>query len=166
MLSLSPIVTSYKLLPSTSSTSFFSSETPALKPSSPESTNVYEVVEDMSGSDESGAGSWRGGWAKRFIPDSISYETSIEPLEDGMRSITHAPMGVHSVTVWCLKFGEGEGGLVLEERGKVTSNRMLMGFIKTTLQESHEKMVREFMIVLEKSVAGGEREEVQVEKVT
>jgi hypothetical protein len=53
-------------------------------------------------------------------------------------------------------------GLVLEERGKVTSNRMLMGFIKTTLQESHQKLVRDFMVVLEKSVQAEE----EVEKVT
>ena len=117
----------------------------------------------MGGGDENGGASWRGGWAKKFIPDSITYETSMEHLEDGLRSITHAPMGVHSVTLWQMK--EGEHGLVLEERGKVTSNRMLMAFIKTTLQESHEKLVKDFLVALEKSIVerrGGE----EVEKVS
>jgi len=62
-------------------------------------------------------------------------------------------MGVHSITTWLVKDDEdGNGGLVLEERGEVTSNRMLMGFIKTTLQESHDKLVRDFVNVLEKQV--------------
>lgn len=86
----------------------------------------------------------------------------METLEDGLRSITHAPMGVHSSTTWIVK--EEGGGLVLEERGRVTSNRMLIGFIKTTLQESHEKLVRDFLAVLEKNVRGEAEEEV--EKVT
>lgn len=62
-------------------------------------------------------------------------------------------MGVHSITTWLVKEDEdGNGGLVLEERGEVTSNRMLMGFIKTTLQESHDKLVRDFVKVLETQV--------------
>lgn len=65
-----------------------------------------------------------------------------------MVSITHAPMGVHSTTTWLIK--EEEGALVLEERGCVKSNRMLMSFIKTTLQESHEKLVKDFVALLEK----------------
>ena len=88
----------------------------------------------------------------------------MECLEDGLRSITHAPMGVHSSTTWIVR--DGEGGLVLEERGKVTSNRMLMGFIKTTLQDSHEKLVKDFMAVLEKEVAGDGEGNGEVEKVT
>ena len=118
---------------------------------------------------EQGGGSWRGGWAKRFIPDEIKYETSMECLADGLRSITHAPMGVHSSTTWIVRDGNGdeEGeGLVLEERGKVTSNRMLMGFIKTTLQASHEKLVKDFMAVLEREVAGEGLGNGEVEKVT
>lgn len=120
----------------------------------------------MSGGPEEGGGSWRGGWAKRFIPDEIKYETSMEVLEDGLRSITHAPMGVHSATTWIMK--EEGAELVLEERGTVTSNRMLMGFIKTTLQESHDKLVRDFLVVLEKSIGGSENgNEVEVmEKIT
>jgi hypothetical protein len=160
MIALNPIVKSHTLLPSSSSTAFFKTESKDLTPASPESTPIYEVVEDMSGESEGGGGSWRGGWAKRFVPDEIRYETSMEVLQDGLRSITHAPMGVHSSTTWIVK--DEVAGLVLEERGKVTSNRMLMGFIKTTLQESHQKLVRDFMVVLEKSVQAEE----EVEKVT
>lgn len=120
----------------------------------------------MSGGEDAatGGGSWRGGWAKRFIPDSITYETSMECKDDGLLSITHAPMGVHSSTTWVVRDGENAGPLVLEERGRVTSNRMLMGFIKTTLQESHEKLVRDFMAAVEREFAvEGEGE---VEKVS
>jgi hypothetical protein len=42
--------------------------------------------------------------------------------------------------------------IVLESTVTVTSNRMLMGFIKTTLQESHETLVKEFVAVLEKEL--------------
>lgn len=87
----------------------------------------------------------------------------MDHLPDGLRSITHAPMGVHSSTTWIVA-GE-EGSLVLEERGKVTSNRMLMGFIRTTLQESHEKLVRDFMAVLEGKFGGKGEEKGEVLKV-
>ena len=50
----------------------------------------------------------------------------------------------------------GEGRLVLEEKGVVRASRMLMGFIKTTLQESHEKLVKDFMRVLKEEGADGE----------
>jgi hypothetical protein len=164
MIGLNPIVKSHVLLPSTSSSAFFSSEPEDTTPPSPETTPVYQVVEDMSGEGaDGGGGSWRGGWAKRFVPDSITYETSMEVLGDGLRSITHAPLAVNSVTTWLVKEAEGGQGLVLEERGKVTSNRMLMGFIKTTLQQSHGKLVKDFMVVLEKSAAD---EEGRVEKVS
>lgn len=68
--------------------------------------------------------------------------------DDGLVCITHAPMGVHSTVTWVIK--EEDGGLVLDERGVVTSNRVLMGFIKTTLQESHDKLVSSFVELLEK----------------
>ena len=111
---------------------------------------------------EAKGGSWRGGWAKRFVPNSITYNSSMLNREDGLLSITHAPMGVHSITTWLVRDAEdGSDRLVLEERGKVTSNRMLMGFIKTTLQESHEKLVKDFVATLERVVSGGG----EVEKV-
>ena len=126
---------------------------------------MYEVVETTSSAEES-AGSWRGGWAKRFIPDSITYETSLESREDGMRTITHAPMGVHSFTTWVLRDPEeGQEGLVLEKTGLVTSNRMLMRFIKTTIHQSYEKLFRDFVVALEKEVAAEGGSETEVEKV-
>lgn len=155
MIRLNPIVKAHHRLPDSSSIAFFKNESSEHQPSADApSFPVYEVTEDMSGSadDEVSGGNWRGGWAKRFVPDSITYETSMQCKDDGLVSITHAPMGVHSVTTWVVKDGEG-GALVLDERGVVTSNRMLMGFIKTTLQESHEKLVKDFIAVLAKEIA-------------
>jgi hypothetical protein len=78
----------------------------------------------------------------------LNYENSYQPLEDGGRAITHAPMGVNSVTTW--KIEEIEGGkLVVKLELLVTSNRMLMGFIKTTLQGSVEKLVDDFLKAVE-----------------
>ena len=115
---------------------------------------VFEVVEDMSAEtpDAKAAGNWRGGWAKRFIPDQIKYETAVEAREDGLRAMTHAAMGVSSMTLWTIKEGE-DGALIVEKEGGVTSNRMLMGFIATTLQESHEKLAEDFVKALEKYVS-------------
>lgn len=104
--------------------------------------------------DKQAAGNWRGGWAKRFIPEQITYQTTVEAREDGMKSLTHAAMGVQSVTHWVVKDGESGNGLVVEKMGAVTSNRMLMSFIATTLKESHEQLARDFVIALEQYVAG------------
>lgn len=75
----------------------------------------------------------------------------MQATNDGMVAITHAPMGVHSVTTWTIR-EEGEGGLVVEIEGKVTSNRMLMGFIKTTLQGSYDKLAKDFLKIVEEEV--------------
>jgi hypothetical protein len=164
MIRMNPIVNAHHRLPDSSSIAFFKNESVDHQPPTDSAPfPVYQVTEDMSGSsdgEESGGGTWRGGWAKRFVPDSITYETSMQCTDDGLVSITHAPMGVHSVTTWMVREGD-DGGLVLDERGMVTSNRMLMGFIKTTLQGSHEKLVKDFMAALEKEVAG-EREAEKV----
>ena len=56
---------------------------------------------------------------------------------------------------------EGQG-LVLVKTGKVTSNRMLMTFIRTTLQESYEKLANDFAAALEKEMEEGS----EIEKVT
>jgi hypothetical protein len=72
-----------------------------------------------------------------------------------MVSITHAPMGVNSITTWVVREAtpeEGQG-LVLEKTGKVTSNRMLMTFIKTTLQQSYEKLSEDFVAALDRDIA-------------
>jgi hypothetical protein len=63
---------------------------------------------------------------------------------------------------------QGKEGLILEKTGKVTSNRMLMTFIKTTLQASYDKLVQEFLMALEKDVAAAKELEGNIveEKVT
>jgi hypothetical protein len=162
MIRMNPIIKTHHQLPASSSVAFFKHEPADRKPSGDEALPpVYSVTEDISGSaeGEEAGGTWRGGWAKRFVPDEISYETSLQCKEDGLVSITHAPMGVHSVTTWVVKEGE-DGRVVLDERGLVTSNRMLMGFIKTTLQGSHDKLVKDFAAALEREVAEGEVEKV------
>jgi hypothetical protein len=171
MIRMNPIVIAHHRLSDSASAAFFKSE-PAAYQSADRAIviPVYEVTEDTSGGaadgaqDGGGSSGWRGGWAKRFIPDSLTYETSQQCRPDGLLSITHAPMGVHSTTTWVVKEAEGgDGGLVLEERGRVTSNRMLMGFIKTTLQQSHEKLVKDFVALLEAEFAG--ESDGNVEKV-
>ncbi|TVY93791.1 hypothetical protein LAWI1_G000956 [Lachnellula willkommii] len=75
----------------------------------------------------------------------------------GMFAITHAPLGVHSITTWTVTRDENGSGCVLEKEGKVTSNRMLMGFIRTTLQESYDRLARDFVVLLQREV-GKKRE--------
>ncbi|TVY43096.1 hypothetical protein LOCC1_G004526, partial [Lachnellula occidentalis] len=143
-----------------SSHTFYASVPSALKPSSSSSIAdipVYSCVEASASPDtgengvEEEQNTWRGGWSKRFIPDELVYETSMQNTATGMFAITHAPMGVHSVTTWTVKTETGTG-CVLEKEGKVTSNRMLMAFIKTTLQESYDRLARDFVVMLQKEV--------------
>ncbi|CAD6444298.1 619b9e6c-33b3-4b0c-8a40-841fdb9fe021 [Sclerotinia trifoliorum] len=160
MITMNPLVTVHTLLPPTHilAKDFFKFEPIELQPSTRCPCEIWEITDDLSANTEGETGSgWRGGWSKRFIPDQITYTSSLQDREDGLVSITHAPMGVHSVTTWIVREagpGEsslmlGDGRLVLEEKGVVRASRMLMGFIKTTLQESHEKLVKDFMGVLE-----------------
>lgn len=166
MVRMNPIIKSHERLPESSAIAFFKSvpaehRPPATGTSQP---SVFHIIEESGGEPEDGAqaGNWRGGWAKRFVPDTLAYETSIQATENGMISITRAPMGVHSVTIWTVvEKGAGEP-LVVEKTGRVTSNRMLMTFIKTTLQESYETLARDFEAALEKEV----NEDQVLEKVT
>ncbi|KAH6680398.1 hypothetical protein B0J14DRAFT_578554 [Halenospora varia] len=166
MLALNPLIKSHTLLPPTSSTTFYKSVPTNLKPSSEseiQALPVYAVVEAQA-SEEQGGETWRGGWAKRFIPEEITYEVSQQNTDVGMFSITHAPMGVHSVTTWTVKDG-ANGGVELGIKGEVSSNRMLMGFIRTTLQESYDKLAKDFAVAAgEKFKKGGEVEEKGVDK--
>ncbi len=91
---------------------------------------------------------------KRFVPNELVYQTSIQHTENGMISITHAPMGVQSVTTWVLSDAGRKGeGCLLEKTGKVWSNRMLMGFIKGGLQASYEKLATDFVVALDEKIA-------------
>ncbi|TGO60556.1 hypothetical protein BOTNAR_0143g00180 [Botryotinia narcissicola] len=169
MISLNLLVTAHTLLPPTHilAVDFFKTEPPSLQPSTSSPCEIWEITDDISAADGDNGGGWRGGWAKRFVPDQITYTSSLQDREDGLVSVTHAPMGVHSVTTWIVREagpGEsslmlGQGRLVLEEKGVVRASRMLMGFIKTTLQESHEKLVKDFMRVLNENGADGEEVE-------
>jgi hypothetical protein len=162
MLTINPLLKSSTLLPSSAATAFYKTVPKDLKPASSaaiENIPVYSIVEAQGSGEGEKGGTWRGGWSKRFIPDEIVYETSMQATENGMSAITHAPMGVHSVTTWVIREAKeedaenGESGLVLEKTGAVTSNRMLMGFIKTTLQESYDKLAKDFVTLLQKEVA-------------
>jgi hypothetical protein len=82
------------------------------------------------------------------VPSELSYESSCQHLEDGGMILTHAPMGVNSVTTW--KIEQGEEGLMVDMKLVVNSNRMLMTFIKTTLQGSVEKLVDDFLKAVER----------------
>lgn len=168
MLDLNPIVKSHTPLPESSSVAFYKSVPDADKPpatgpiTSP--LPVFKIVEATSGiPEDSAGGSWRGGWASRFIPDEISYETGMQHTEDGLITITHAPMGVRNVTRWMVREAE-EGGLVVEKRGEVISNRMLMGFIRTTIKESYEKLARDFVAELERRAAIEKKDGIESEK--
>lgn len=90
----------------------------------------------------------------------------MQDKDDGLISITQAPMGVQSVTTWTVKDGEGKG-LVLEKTGEVFSNRMLMGFIKGGLQESYERLAADFVGELGRRVARekGKAEEGKILRV-
>jgi hypothetical protein len=72
----------------------------------------------------------------------------------GHIAITHAPMGVNSVTTWTLR--ESEEGLVVDMSGEVESNKMSMAFIKTTLSESYTKLAERFLKDLKKEVEGND----------
>lgn len=153
---MNPIVTSVVPLPSSSTATFYRSVPAAYQADASTLNNpipIFSVTEDMSAEspEAQAAGNWRGGWAKRFIPEQIKYETSVEKRKDGMRSLTHAAMGVSSMTLWVVK--EENGQVIVEKEGGVTSNKMLMGFIATTLKESHEKLAKDFVKAVEKYVA-------------
>jgi len=174
MIVLNPIIKSYSPVPESSAKAFFSKVAAENMPGVTASTmpTVYAVVESMDSESAADGASWRGGWAKRFVPESITYETSMQKTDDGMIAITHAPMGVSSVTKWLVRDAGKQGeGLVLEEIGKVQSNRMLMTFIKTTISGSYEKLANDFVIKLEAMIEEEEREKAKLteeehEKVT
>ncbi|KAM3084548.1 hypothetical protein ACMFMG_001350 [Clarireedia jacksonii] len=165
MITLNPLVTAHHLLSSDPSSKvtldFFRQEAKDLWPSDayPGCTDIWEITDDMGSASSGESSGWRGSWASKFVPEKITYNSSLQDREDGMVSVTHAPMGVHSVTSWVLKEAEGEveGGKkwVLEERGEVRASRFLIGFIKTTLQQSHDKLVKDFMNALEEEVRSG-----------
>jgi len=82
-----------------------------------------------------------------------------------MITITHAPMGVHSVTRWLLRRSKVNGeGLVVLMSGVVESNKMLMAFIKTTIQGSYDRLANEFLMAVEKESEEGKGPEEEDSK--
>ncbi|KAK0125356.1 hypothetical protein ONS95_000622 [Cadophora gregata] len=167
MLDLNPSKITYTLLPASTSTQFYSSVPAAHKPPTIpgdiSTLPVFHVTEHQgtSSSDENEVqgGHWKGSWIKRFVPNELTYQTSVQHTADGMISITHAPMGVQSVTTWVVRDPAAEGeGCVLEKTGKVWSNRALMGFIKGGLQASYERLAADYVRALEKMVAEEEEQ--------
>jgi hypothetical protein len=83
MIRMNPIVAEHHRLPDASSIAFFKNEPAAHKPSASETPlPVFSVTEVMAGADAEGGGNWRGGWAKRFVPESLTYETSMQAREE------------------------------------------------------------------------------------
>ncbi|QSZ37282.1 hypothetical protein DSL72_009376 [Monilinia vaccinii-corymbosi] len=166
MITMNPLVTAHTLLPPTHvrAVNFFKSEPRDLQPSASSPSEIWEITDDMTAGKAADNAGWRGWWTKRFVPDRITYTSSLQDREDGLITVTHAPMGLHIVGTWIVReAGPGEasvmlgsrGRLVLEERAVVRASRILMGFIKATLQESHDKLAREFMRVLEENKTDG-----------
>ncbi|CAG8956592.1 hypothetical protein HYFRA_00011903 [Hymenoscyphus fraxineus] len=154
MLDLNPLLKSHTLLPPPASTNFYATvpaEHKDFTAAEIEALPIYKVVEG-TGPEEQEGSSWRGGWAKRIIPGEIVYDTSMQLRDDGMITLTHAPMGVGTVTTWTVK--EEGGKLILGLKGVVSANRMLMGFIRTTLQGSYDKLAVDFVTELEKRAKG------------
>jgi hypothetical protein len=154
IIALNPLVKSYTTL--SSPVPFYKSVPADLKPSSAidlEKISVYSVLESSAPAEDGTGATWRGGWTKAFVPSELSYENSYQHLKGGGMVLTHAPMGVNSVTKWIIE--ENEGALTVKLELKVNSNRMLMGFIKTTLQPSVEKLIDDFVKAALKSQETG-----------
>ncbi|KAH7342792.1 hypothetical protein BKA65DRAFT_478664 [Rhexocercosporidium sp. MPI-PUGE-AT-0058] len=171
MLDLNPSKITYTLLPPSTSEQFYNSVPDAHKPpaiaSGPiSSLPVYHITEHQGAYKEDGeaevqgvqGGHWKGSWIKRFVPNDLVYQTSVQHTADGLISITHAPMGVQSVTTWVVHEPAKEGeGCLLEKSGKVWSNRALMPLIRGGLQGSYEKLAADFVVALEKMVAAEQK---------
>jgi len=82
----------------------------------------------------------------------VVYESGYENTPTGMVTITHAPLGVSSVTTWIVK--EKNGGLLVEMTGKVQSNTVLMQFIKRMLPADYQELADRFLEALKKDVDG------------
>lgn len=119
-------------------------------------TPIYNVVEREGGKTGKTEGGLYSGLAKRLVGDEVRYRMGLRATPDGLVMISHAMMGVWSRTTWTVRTAvesdegfPGSGtGLVVQETGELRCNRMLMGFIKTTMEQSHEKLVDDFVQAL------------------
>ncbi|KAB8296218.1 hypothetical protein EYC80_008999 [Monilinia laxa] len=162
MISMNPLVTAHTLLPPTHilAVDFFKTEPADLQPTASSPCEVWEVTDDMAAANvEESGGGWRGGWAKRFIPDQITYLSCFQDREDGLLSVTHAPMGSTQCDDLDCE-GSGAWGEFSDAGigGKIGFGGEGGG------EGDHEKLVRDFMKVLkEKEINGGEAENPQGE---
>lgn len=158
-LNASPV--SYTPLPAASASSFYAGVPAAHQPAtaSAGALPVYAVTEHAAPEGEGNV--WqKTSWFKRFVPHELSYQTGVQHTPDGLVCITQAPMGVMSVTTWVAREEEAASGrvCVVDMTGKVTSNRMLMGFIKAGLQTGYERLARDFVKALENRYAAARAE--------
>ena len=127
MITLNPLVQSHRLLKSVDN------------PASLYPTKTYEIIDKIDG---------LGSWTKRFSPDTVTYHADMTNMEDGMRSVVKAPMGIVSYITW--KVTEVEESLVLEETGEVNCYRLVGGLVKGAIEDSHKQLAARFVEILEK----------------
>jgi hypothetical protein len=90
------------------------------------------------------------------VPDKVQYETGMENTPSGATHITHAPLGVSSVTTWTVRQKGPGKACVVDMTGKVESNKILMQFIKKMLPEDYQGLAQRFLEALVKDVEGQE----------
>jgi hypothetical protein len=89
---------------------------------------------------------------------SITTTSALIDTEDGLTVVFQAPMGLYGVNIWKVlktsahgpEAGEWKDGLVLREENELTGPRILMPFVLSTKQSSHEECGLAFVKRLEK----------------
>jgi hypothetical protein len=148
MIRLNPLVQSYELI-STSEPSATASVSKLSKASSLSSksaqgagaegefdtrTHTYTVTDKLDNLNS---------WTAVLSPKQVTYTSALTSTVTGLDSVVNAPMGMVSSVTWNVVEGEG-GALVLEEHGKVKCNRLVAGFVKGAMVESHGVLARGF----------------------
>lgn len=112
--------------------------------------SLYTITDDMSSSNAQ-----RSKIANTLLPmpATVTYSAGFRDIVDGLLVSSHAPFGVRSRSVWAVKQDE-EGGWLLQETATATANWFLMSFIKKTISDAHEKLVRDFVTELEEGEEG------------
>lgn len=89
---------------------------------------------------------------------SVTTTSAFIDTEDGVTIVFQAPIGLYGVNVWKVvktsahgpTAGEWEDGLVLKEENELTGPRILMPFVLSTKQSSHEECGLAFARKLDK----------------
>ncbi|KAF7980894.1 hypothetical protein HWV62_36075 [Athelia sp. TMB] len=74
----------------------------------------------------------------KLWPSEVKYTAEFTDEEDGVRVVTHAPMGFEGRTKWSVE--EAEGSFAIVEDAILRCPVPLMPFIKATSKSSHDKM--------------------------